>query len=124
MNRSELVAAMRLTAAEKPIMVTIEGWGTLYVRQPTTAEIEEQLDEAAAATKADEIAMKNGGEKKVEKRKLARNAATLICDEQGVLLFDPNNDEDVELLAQQKWSRLRHVLDAVGAELEQATKGN
>ena len=100
---------MEATAAEKPRAVTIKGWGTLYVRPLTVAEVEEG-QEIDAGSK--------------DKRNLARGAARLICDEDGGRLFDPANAEDVELLARQGWNRLRRVLEAADDDVKAAVEGN
>jgi hypothetical protein len=105
MNRDALIAAMQATAAEKPRAVTIKGWGTLFVRPLTTAEVEEGQTQDAAST---------------DKRSLARGAARLICDESGERLFDPANKADVELLAKQPWQRLRRLLEASDEDVKEA----
>ena len=39
MDREALIAAMRTTAKPKTIAVTVEVWGTVYVRPPTVGEV-------------------------------------------------------------------------------------
>jgi len=94
MDRDALIAAMKQTAAFKPKPVEIEGWGTVYVRALTVAEFDEQVQQAA-----------NGG----EKQRIAKGAARILCDENGNRVFDPENVDDVALLASQPWSTLRKL---------------
>lgn len=101
MNRAELIAAMQATAAVEPRAVVTPKWGTVYVRDVTVAEIDAQTEDTS-----DE---KN-------KLRIARGAARVICDEAGVLLFDPDNADDVALLAKQPWKYLRLVLAEGDAE--------
>lgn len=95
MDRSALIAAMQATAAAPPVAVEVEGWGRVYVRALTVAE----MDEASEVESSD-------------KNKVARGACRVICDETGHRLFDPKSDADVELIAKQPWSMLRKVLAA------------
>lgn len=102
MELNELMAAMRKTASPKPILVDkVPQWGTLYVKPQTVEEVDAQSDE-----KKDEEGSK--------KRRLARAAARVICNEQGVRMFDENNAEHLSLLAEQPWELLQKVLAAVG----------
>lgn len=88
---------MQATASAKPIPVEVPGWGTVYVRQITVEEVEEQT----ADTEGDK-----------DKRKFARAAARVMCDEYGKLLLDPKDPAQIALLATQPWSLLRRVLEA------------
>lgn len=101
MDRAALIAAMQVTAAPRPIPVSVEGWGTVHVRKPTVAEVEEASDAPEPA---------DG-----KKRTFARAAARVICDAQGVRVFDPASDADVDLLSSQPWELLNQVLTAGGA---------
>lgn len=93
--REALIAAMRQTAQIKPKAVTIQGWGTVYVRHLTVAEVDEQAQDTA---------------NKDDKNRIARGAARVLCDEHGARIFDPGNADDVALLASQPWALLRQVL--------------
>lgn len=97
MNRDELVAAMQATAAEKPVAVDVPKWGRIYVRQVTVAEVDEQTKDT---------------DEKEDKFRIARGACRVICDEKGVRMFDPNDKDDVKLVASQPWPLLRKVLAA------------
>jgi len=98
MNREDLIAAMQATASPKPVPIPTPSWGIVFVKPPTVEEVDANTDEAA----------KPGGDDK--KRRLARAAARVICDEQGQRLFDPANQADVDLLAVQPWSMLQLIL--------------
>ncbi len=98
MNRADLIAAMQITASPRPVPVTTPNWGVVFVKPPTVEEVDANTDEIA----------KPGGEDK--KRRLARAAARVICDEQGARLFDPANQEDIDLLAVQPWAMLQLIL--------------
>lgn len=97
MDRAALIAAMKVTAAEKPVAVTVPKWGEVYVRQLTVAEVDEQSADTDA---------------KEDKHKLARAACRVLCDENGDRIFDPASKDDVSLVASQPWSILRKVLSA------------
>lgn len=101
MDRSALIAAMQATASAAPKPVTVEGWGTVYVRQLTVAEVEEQTADT---------------EQKQDKHRIARAAARVLCDAEGARIFDPGNADDVGLLARQPWALLRHVLETSDAK--------
>lgn len=92
---------MQVTAQEKPIAVTVPKWGTVYVRQVTVAEVDEQAADTEDAG---------------NKSRLARGACRVLCDEVGKRLFDPNDKADVALLASQPWPLLRKVLSASDGE--------
>lgn len=95
-TREELITAIRATATQAPRAVVVPKWGTVYVRDITVAEVEEQTADTDA---------------KNDKLRFARAAARVLCDEAGVLLFDPNDNEHVALLAKQPWKLLRKVLE-------------
>src|SRR5262245_49531589 len=95
--RDELIAAMQATAARKPRAVETEAWGTVYVRDITVAEVDEQQAEEQ--------------EDEDDKRtRIARGAARIICDAEGNRIFDPESKADVELLASQPWPLLSAVI--------------
>lgn len=98
MNRAELIAAMQTTASQKPVPVTTPSWGVVFVKPPTVEEVDANTDDNAKPGEVD------------RKRRLARAAARVICDEQGQRLFDPMNTADVDLLAVQPWSMLQLIL--------------
>ncbi len=101
MKREELIAAMR----GKPVLksVEIEGWGKVYLRPLTVAQIDLQQQEA-----------KREG---TDPHRFARAIARMLCDEDGALLFSETSEEDVALIAGQAWDKLRKVLEAeVGDE--------
>lgn len=102
MDRETLLAAMRETARAKPTPVKVAEWGTVYIRNLTVAEVEEQADDTSD---------------KKDKNRIARAAARVIADEKGKRIFDPNNADDISLIASQPWSLLRKVLQASGSEL-------
>ncbi len=95
MNRDELIAAMRATAAQEPRPVTVPGWGEVFVRSVTVEEIEAQTEDTEGAK---------------DKHKIARGVARVLCDAEGNALLDPTNDEHVKLLAKQPWPLLRRIL--------------
>lgn len=111
MNRDSLIAAMQAVAAEGPRAVKVRGWGEVYVRSLTTAEVEEAQAETSAV---------NGKDKMT----LARGAARLICDENGNRLFDHKSDADLKLLAAQPWDLLRKVLEAGDSDVKDDVTGN
>lgn len=94
--KAEFLAALQATAAVKPKRVDVPGWPAVYVRALTVAEVEAQADDTAD---------------KADKHRIARGAARVMCDEQGNRLIDPDNQDEVNLLASQPWALLRHVLN-------------
>lgn len=109
MNREELIAAMRETAAAPPTSVKVKGWGLVHIRPLTVAEVEDQAEDTAD---------------KQDKHRIARAACRVICDASGKRLFDHDNEEDVALVAQQPWPMLRKVLEASGSQFGSDDAGN
>jgi hypothetical protein len=97
MDRDALRAAMAATAATAatPRAVEVPGWPTVYVRVLTAAEVDENAEADNTST---------------DKRRLARGAARVLCDETGTRLFDANSDADVTLIASQPWPLLQRVV--------------
>lgn len=110
MDRQSLIGAMALTATPALVSVTVPKWGTIYVKQPTVEEVD-----AASNFKEPE-------DGKV--RRFARAAARIMCDEHGARLFDPTNEEDIQLLAKQPWELLEKVLNAAGNDAGKDSLGN
>jgi len=98
-ERDRLVSAMQGTATEAPKAIVTKKWGTVYIRNPTVAEVEADME----AAKDGDASGKHG---------IARGAARIICDETGKRLFDPKDQGDVDLLASQPWSLLRQITSA------------
>jgi hypothetical protein len=99
MDKNGLIEKMKLSAALKPRKVTVDGWGDLYVKALTVAEVQENTGQ-------------EGDER--DKRTLAVGAARVICDENGVRVFDPAKEEDIALLQSQPWVMLSQVITAAG----------
>ncbi|WP_219209449.1 hypothetical protein [Variovorax boronicumulans] len=102
--KAEFLAALQATAAVKPKEVDVPGWPTVYVRAITVAEVEAQAEDTA---------------NKDDKHRIARGAARVMCDVDGNRLIDPDNQDEVNLLASQPWALLRYVLE--GSEAFNAT---
>lgn len=96
MKLADLMAAMQATAAAAPKSLEVPGWGTVYVRDLTVGEVEEQSDDTSD--------MK-------DRQRIARAAARIFCDENGERLFDPSNQEHIDLIAKQPWRLLRKVVE-------------
>ena len=106
MTREELIAAMKAVAAAPPSPVTVEGWGTVHIRPVSFAEAE--------ALKAEEP-------RENDPNRGPRAVCRVLCDENGKLLLDPNNEEHVELVAKQPWEKIIRVLNGSGAQTEPAS---
>ena len=107
MNREKLIAAMRDKATPKPTAVTINGYGTVYVRKLTVAEVDAQTEETT------------------KDNKLARAAARLLCDENGARLFNPDSEDDIKLLSAQPWEDVSEILSAAQTQvIKAADPGN
>lgn len=101
-NREALIEAMRATATEAPRAVEVPKWGTVYVRDVTVDEVEEQTQDTA-------------NEK--DKHRIARGVARILCDENGARLFDPDDADDVALLAKQPWKLLSKIVEVSKGDL-------
>lgn len=102
MNRADLIAAMQATASAPPKKCTVEGWGTVYLKPLTVEQCDLQQQESETEGK--------------DRLRIARGAARVICDKNGALLLDPENPEDLELLAKQPWQKLQELLSASGVD--------
>ena len=103
MNREEFLAA-RDKSISTPIEVTIKGWGKIHLREYTIGDSDEYLA--------------NKENKETERKQLARNACRRICDEHGKRLFDPNNEKDVEEMADVP-ARVLRAIDQAGTDASQ-----
>lgn len=113
---------MQAVVAEAPKEVPVDGWGTVHIRALTVAEVEQQIADGKVTAAEGE-----GGDSpasRMRKQTLARGAARLLCDESGKRLFDPDNAEDVALLASQPWAKLRKLLDASDDQVKDDASGN
>lgn len=100
MDTATLLQLLGETAAAgaKPRAVDVPGWGTVYVRPLTVAEVDAAAETAATDTD--------------RQRRIARGAARVLCNAEGVRLLDPRNDDHVDLVARQPWSLLQRVIEA------------
>lgn len=98
MTLDDLRKAMDATRNAPPKEITVPVWGKLWVRPQTVEEADE-----AADRKPDDDG---------RKRRLARNAAQVICNEAGERLFDVNNREQLDYLCEQPWELLHKVVQA------------
>ena len=97
MTRDELIAAMKADGASDLIKVEVPRWGVLHVRPVT-------VQEAETLGKLDG---EEGGQSQ-----FAVLAARVICDEKGNRVFDPENADDLALLAARRSSDLMKVITA------------
>jgi hypothetical protein len=98
MDKNGLIQNMKQTANLKPRKIVVEGWGEMYVKALTVADV--QADQEKGDVQ--------------DKRTLAIGAARIICDENGALIFDRANEEDIKLLQSQPWNLLSKVITASG----------
>jgi len=100
MDLQTLMLAMEATAsaAEKPIAVEVPGWGTVYVRGLTAADMDAQLDKEGAS----------------DEHRLAAGVCRIMCDEAGARNWNPNDEAQVALMARQPWTLLQKLTAAVG----------
>jgi hypothetical protein len=86
MNREQLIAAMR-AAAPKPVAVSVPSLGgTILVRALTIAQVD-RMGEPPEGLKD---------------LRIARGLAASIVDEDGNLIFNPDDVDDVKLVASQE----------------------
>lgn len=95
-----LRARILATANPKPVAVEVEAWGIVYVKPLTVADLD------AAETEQD------------PKLANARGLAKVLCDEEGVLLFDPNSADDLFALMRLKLSDVTVLHAAINATRE------
>ncbi|ABX34284.1 hypothetical protein Daci_1641 [Delftia acidovorans SPH-1] len=93
MTTAEQMRARILASANpKPVPVDTPAWGRLWLRVLTCADVD--------GAKPPEG----------EKMRLAHGVAQVLCDEDGVLLFDPASEEDVKSIATLPWADLSGIL--------------
>lgn len=107
MKREALIAAIRAAAAPKPREVTVPGLGTVFVRPLTVEQVDLQQQ-----------AKEDTDDDGKDRLRFARTFARTLCDAAGVLLFDPDNKEDVEMLAALPWGGMQEVLSAISGDSE------
>lgn len=95
MYEDELRARMEETAKEPPRQVTLPKWGLCYVRDITVAEMEDQAEDTAD---------------RKDKRRLARAACRIICNPEGKPIYNPDDPDDVSLIARQPWKLLSKII--------------
>lgn len=87
--------------------VEIEGLGTFYVRPVTVGEADKQ---------------RIGDQKeRADIEQYARTAAKILCDQDGVRTFDPDNEEDIALIQSQGFSQ---ILDLAVKSQDGKQEGN
>ncbi len=89
---ADLRARILASANPKPVPVDTTLWGRVWVRILTCADVEE------VKSKPD------------DKMRIARGVARVLCDESGVLLFDPGSEDDVAAVASLPWAELNSIL--------------
>jgi hypothetical protein len=110
MDRATLIAAFNSTPLEiRP--VTVPGWGSFHVRELTLGDMD-LLNKAKAASGGAAVAA------------LAMSAASMICEENGDLMFDVNNADDIALLSKQGFRRLSKVLEVANSMAGDRDEGN
>lgn len=95
-TREALIAAMQADGADAVVKVDIPRWGAVYVR-PVTVEEAERYSSPQEGDERSQIAVL---------------AARVICDEKGERIFDPDDPEDVALLAKRRSADLMKVITA------------
>lgn len=95
MNRADLIAAMRAAVPLAIPIDTPEWGGTTYVRALTVADVD---------ARKPSIPDPDG------KYRIAIMLCQVICDETGARIFDPSNQEDVDLVSSQHWNTLQSIL--------------
>lgn len=110
--KEELLAAVDAAAARKPVPVSIKGFPKFWVRDRSVGEVDEQ---------------KLNDDKWIKDHTLTAAAALVICDEQGNLLFDPENAKDRELMkkfAGLSWGRVAQKIVQAAQEDKELDAGN
>lgn len=100
-SQLDFLARLALTAAPVVRPVDVPGWGRVYVRALTVAEVDAASDDMRQEDKS---------------RRFARGAARVLCDEHGARLLNPADDTHIDLLARQPWSLLQMVLATADAK--------
>lgn len=84
MNRAELIALFKSQSNPKPRTLDVDGFGTVYVKTMTAF---------------DAAVMRKGLDGKDDEANFGRMLAFVLCDEEGSLLFDATNQEDILMLS-------------------------
>ena len=108
MNREETLSVLAEWGQEPPRAVQVRG-KTFYVRNLTTFEV----DKRQSATSAD-------WQKNIP---LTLGITAALCDEQGNLIFDPNNQTDVDAIGKAPWVRMQKIIEAFN-HMEESETGN
>lgn len=96
MTRDDLLAMFKQTAVAEPRPVVIPKFGTVYVRDVTLAEVEEQRADTSDGK---------------DKMRMARGVCRVLCEKDGTLLFDANDPDDVRLVSQQPWRVISKIIE-------------
>ncbi len=91
MNRTQFLTNLKASKV-KLVPLQVEGWdGLVYLRPQTVGEVRDMLLAPDEEKTPKEALTK-------DPLFLARSIAKIVRDEEGVLLFDPSNDDDMKLL--------------------------
>jgi hypothetical protein len=110
MNRDELISLVLSASSPKPVPVQINGTGELYVRVMTA------YDAAQTQKKLEEL-------KKDDDCSTGRLIAFMLCDEDGVLLFDAADQDTALKLSKLKPDVQLAIINA-GNQANGAGSGN
>jgi hypothetical protein len=100
-DRAAWLSKVRATPSMSPLKINVPFWGDTYIRALTAGEATNLADKSEKGLKLDE---KYGN---------ARLIAAMVCDPDGVALFDKDSEEDLTFLKSQRPSISAKILSAI-----------
>lgn len=108
--RDAIRAAAAALAATPPKPITLPGIGACFKRALYVTDVVE-ADEIRAKRKTDGLPVDH-------KTNVCIGLAQTICDDQGALIFDPADPQDLALLSSIPWSAVRIVTEGDAGDAE------
>lgn len=103
MDKASLRAQILATANPTPTPVGVPAWGKVYIRPLTVGDIESFSGDAAQTNKA------------------ARSIARVLCNADGELIFDPNDEDDLRAINGLRADSLQ-AINAANAKVNPASQ--
>lgn len=102
MKKQTIFDIIKNSAGVKPVPVEVPEWGKVYILPLTVGQIESRI----------------GKDKENDEYVLSRSIARALCDEDGTLVLDADNEEHLKMIADQPWERLdsiRKAMDSINS---------
>lgn len=102
MEKDEIFSIINKTRGVKPVPVDVPDWGKVFLLPLTVGQIESRI----------------GKDQEDDKYVLSRSIARSLCDKNGKLVLDADNEEHLQMIADQPWERLdsiRKAMDSINS---------